>query len=52
MTGFGKTSEISIDFGCFSIYVQFKVHAQLSWACKKFYNLGGHSLSFSISVSE
>ena len=31
-------SEISIDFGYFSIYEQLKFHAQQSWAWKKFNN--------------
>ena len=42
MTGFCdlNLSKICIDFGSFSIYEQLKFHAQLSWAWKKFYNLG------------
>ena len=35
----------SFVFGYFSFYQQLKFHAQLSWAWKKFYNLGARSYS-------
>ena len=31
--------EFCTDFGYFSNYEQLEIHAQLSWAWKKFYNL-------------
>ena len=37
--------KISIYFGYFRIYEQFKFHAQLSWAWNKFYNLRGLVMS-------
>ena len=35
----------------FSFYEQLKFHAQLSWAWKKFYNLGGQAWSFELLLT-
>ena len=47
MTGFDNLNlKLLLIFGYFSFYEQLKNYAQLSWAWKKFYNIGARPLGY------